>query len=294
MRSTRRRGFTLIELEVVVSIIVVLLAVMLPAMIHARSAARRAQCQNNLKQIGLALHMYHSIHDCFPPGYVFKPGTGDSANMSGFGWASMILPFSEQSTLYDTIDFNVPIFQEENAEARAQRISMFECSMDQTLQEGDVVLTGKGYAPSSFVASFGPGDMSKNPAENLGAFGQNSSTKDRGVTDGLSYSFFIGERWNGTYEERKNQGPRVKIQSTWFGAEPDFATGKDNSHLVMFQAVHTPNSDDSDHLDASSAHQTGAHFLMGDGSVHFISFEVEPALYRKLSTIRGGELTGEF
>ena len=91
------RGFTLIELLVVIAIIGVLIALLLPAVQAAREAARRAQCANNLKQIGLALHNYHDAHGVLPPGYVYQPGYATG----GFGWASMILPYMEQTPLFN-------------------------------------------------------------------------------------------------------------------------------------------------------------------------------------------------
>ena len=92
------RGFTLIELLVVIAIIAILIALLLPAVQQAREAARRLSCKNNLKQLGLGLHNYQETHGCYPPGYVYKPGT--SGNQSGFGWVTMILPMIDQANLY--------------------------------------------------------------------------------------------------------------------------------------------------------------------------------------------------
>jgi len=195
--------------------------------------------------------------------------------------------------LYDTIVWDVPAWQEENASARSRRLSSYECATDRANNSGDIVLTPTGYAPSNFAGSFGPTDMRKDPDVSLGAFGRNSATSQQGVTDGLAQTIFVGERWNGTYEER-GRGPREQVQTTWFGTAPDINSGRDSSHLVLFQAIHKPNADDSDAFDASSAHEGGVHYLMGDGSVHFISFKIETQLYQKLTTIRGGEMLGEF
>ena len=294
IRSKRnRRGFSLIELLVVVMIVFTLIAMLLPAMLHARAAAKRVQCQNNLKQVGLALHMYHSVNGSFPPGYLYRPGPEQQTNAAGFGWGSMILPYSDQTALYNTIVWDVPAWQEENASARATQISSYMCSTDSSNTDGEIVLTRTGYASSNFAASFGPTDMKEDPEANLGAFGRNSATTQRGVTDGLAQTIFIGERWNGTYEER-GQGSRALVETTWFGTAPEIDSSRDSSHLVMFQAIHKPNAEDSDQFDASSAHEGGVHYLMGDGSVHFISFKIETQLYQKLTTIRGGEMLGEF
>src|SRR5688500_3602872 len=94
----RRRGFTLIELLVVIAIIAVLIALLLPAVQSARDAARRSQCKNNLKQIGLALHSFHDVKKHFPPGNITD---GNLGQQNHGNWAIYILPFLEQEALYD-------------------------------------------------------------------------------------------------------------------------------------------------------------------------------------------------
>src|SRR6266487_2467467 len=98
----RRLGFTLIELLVVIAIIAVLVALLLPAVQQAREAARRSQCRNNLKQIGLALHDYHSTHNVFPPGYV--AGAAYPATSNGWSWCAQLLPYLDQASLYHSIN----------------------------------------------------------------------------------------------------------------------------------------------------------------------------------------------
>src|SRR3954447_4313305 len=99
----RRRGFTLIELLVVIAIIAVLIALLLPAVQAAREAARRMQCVNNLKQVGIALHSYHGTHDAFPTGGFAK------TNENLYGWRCLILPQMEQGALYNSINFSVQV-----------------------------------------------------------------------------------------------------------------------------------------------------------------------------------------
>ena len=134
-----RRGFTLIELLVVIAIIAVLISLLLPAVQSAREAARRAQCLNNFKQIGLALHTYHQSHGVFPPGYVsnFIPGAGGNTSLEvdtgpGWGWASQILPQMEQSNTYNAINFNISMIMADNNTAQYTRISSFLCPSDTT------------------------------------------------------------------------------------------------------------------------------------------------------------------
>ncbi|HTI49623.1 MAG TPA: DUF1559 domain-containing protein, partial [Planctomycetaceae bacterium] len=101
--KSRFRGFTLIELLVVIAIIGVLVALLLPAVQQAREAARRAQCKNNLKQLGLALHNYHDTANTLPPGWISGNAGVTATGCSGWGWGTMILPNLDQGPLYQTL-----------------------------------------------------------------------------------------------------------------------------------------------------------------------------------------------
>ena len=128
----RRRGFTLIELLVVIAIIGVLIALLLPAVQAAREAARRSQCVNNLKQMGLALENYHDALGCFPMSYCakfpFVDGATDTAN--GWGWQTMILPQMEQGTLFSAVNFSLPVEGPQNTTVIQTRISSYLCPSD--------------------------------------------------------------------------------------------------------------------------------------------------------------------
>jgi prepilin-type N-terminal cleavage/methylation domain-containing protein len=156
------RGFTLIELLVVIAIIAVLIGLLLPAVQAAREAARRAQCSNNLKQFGLAMHSYHSVQNTFPPGYITAivndaaaPETGP-----GWGWGVMILNDLEQRPLYQSINFNLQITDPGSVTARMTNLSVFLCPSN--VGSGPVIassLTGTSFttdvSAGQYVASAG-------------------------------------------------------------------------------------------------------------------------------------------
>src|SRR6056297_4055498 len=127
-KPTLKRGFTLIELLVVIAIIAVLVALLLPAVQQAREAARRSSCKNNLKQLGLALHNYHDTHGMFPinwgTGY---DGTTNPTSSIQFSWMTYILPYIEESALYDTINFNEALDDPNNNAAASTVIDTYLC-----------------------------------------------------------------------------------------------------------------------------------------------------------------------
>ena len=171
MRRTSVRGFTLIELLVVIAIIGVLIALLLPAVQAAREAARRIQCGNNLKQVGLALHNYHDAVGSLPPGLLSKPGPDGDNTGPGWGWAAMILPQIEQAAVANAINFGLPIEAPANQTARLTKINMFVCPSDASFQPQFTVVDDStsssalgapicDVASSNYVGMFGKGDVS--------------------------------------------------------------------------------------------------------------------------------------
>jgi prepilin-type N-terminal cleavage/methylation domain-containing protein len=306
IHQTRSRGFTLIELLVVIAIIAILVALLLPAVQQAREAARRTQCKNNLKQIGLALHNYHDVHRMFPSGWIgVTNGVPDAhEGTSGFAWGAMLLPFVEQQNLYQALDFNLACNAPANQALIRTTVTSWLCPSDpqpetwfihfdpghshfssRTILQQHTNLAE--LATANYVGSFGTQDIDhcahvSGECTSDGIFHHNSDTRLRDITDGTTNTFMVGER---------RTKPELEWFSTWVGAVPH---GEDAVARVLGSFDHTPNHP-ALHLDDFSSHHTGgAQFGLCDGSVHFVSENIDFGVYQSLATIQGGEVTSEF
>jgi prepilin-type N-terminal cleavage/methylation domain-containing protein/prepilin-type processing-associated H-X9-DG protein len=207
-RSARVRAFTLIELLVVIAIIAVLIALLLPAVQAAREAARRAQCVNNLKQIGLGLHNYHSVHDVFALGATLQPcDPGTTHNWSCWSAQAMLLPYMEQSALYNAANFNwapepyaEPTPQDAgykstggsiNSTVYNTKINSFLCPSDGNAGNPD----NNSYHGSVGTTTYNTGQHS--PAS-TGVFGMQMSYGIRDITDGSSNTIAFAEAITGS------------------------------------------------------------------------------------------------
>jgi len=314
-----RRAFTLIELLVVIAIIAVLIAMLLPAVQSAREAARRAQCTNNLRQIGIALHNYHDAMETFPPGYLslMDPVTFDNDG-PGWGWASFSLNQVEQAPLYNSINFVLNIEFPANQTARLTVLGSFLCPSDAWRQNVftvvDSTTTGTmagapicDVASSNYVGSVGTGDPSSlypyiidagdgppGRDNGNGLFFRNHSIKIAQITDGTSQTFAAGERsqnlsratWTGAVTNAAV--PLVALQGG-AGFDPEGGGALVLSHTGE---GHGPNSPSGlAHGDQYwSLHPGGANFLFNDGSVRFIKEQVGFIIFRALATRAGGEV----
>jgi len=315
--STRiRKGFTLIELLVVIAIIAILIALLLPAVQQAREAARRTQCKNNLKQIGLALHNYHDTHNMFPINHVMNLAHGYNEHTQGRSWMLGILPFIEQANLYATIDFSAPLFPQwtpsppysPNTIAAMTIMPAYLCPSDSG--NGGGKLTERGNLPST--EAFGVTNY-KSVAGNNWAFGsfpythptgrnQNNNdgmeagngwmcrngsrtlfvTRMRDITDGTSNTFFVGEALPGRC-----------IFNAWYHFNGTTATCAIPLNFY-FKNTAIPANQWQNNYSFASQHVGGGQFLMGDGAVKFVSENIDLQTYRNAATIDGREVLGEF
>ena len=191
VKKSGRGGFTLIELLVVIAIIAVLIGLLLPAVQAAREAARRAQCVNNLMQLGIAVHNYESAHEVLPPGVV-DPTDPIQNTPRGyhFGWLTQLLPYVEQKNVDRHLDRKVGVYAPANLSARLVVINTFLCPSDPGVRGG-------GNVAVSNYAGCHHDVEAPIAANNSGVFFLNSSVRYEDITDGSSSTIFIGEK---TYE----------------------------------------------------------------------------------------------
>jgi prepilin-type N-terminal cleavage/methylation domain-containing protein len=191
----RRSGFTLIELLVVIAIIAILIALLLPAVQQAREAARRTQCRNNLKQLGLALHNYESTFTCFPMSSVIVRRTDGSINTSFVGPYLRLLPFIEQGNVYSAVDINSAYGSIDNAVAVGRKMAFFLCPSDTNDQQkshpeyGEITGDSYGFCMGDWFVFQSPDGGLRNRS----AFGPNMCRLFRDVTDGTSNTVFMSE-----------------------------------------------------------------------------------------------------
>jgi prepilin-type N-terminal cleavage/methylation domain-containing protein len=294
-RSSTRRGFTLIELLVVIAIIAVLIALLLPAVQQAREAARRTQCRNHLKQLGLALHDYHDTALTLPPGWIgVTGGQPDVAGINGWSWAARLLPQLDQAPLYNTLNFSAPVGAAANAGPRTTVLTVFRCPSDVGPEKWTIPVAGgttplAEIAAASYSGVFGKDEIDDceelPPGTNCnsnGVFFLNSHIRFADVTDGLSTTLLIGERV-------------TRASSGWLYTWTGVVSGGENPIVrVLGDTDVTPNRD-LIHIDEfASYHTGGAQFVLGDGAVRFISTSIDLDVYRNLASRASGDVVGEF
>ncbi len=295
-------GFTLVELLVVIAIIGILVGLLLPAVQAAREAARRMQCQNSLKQIGLSMHNYESAFKKFPASFYrhWPHSTATpTAGTPGWGWSVMVMPFMEQGNLYNS--FNVAVNSLDGSQViktLAQTpLSVFRCASD----PGPALNNSRGdYATSNYIAIFGALYDQAAPSagalvygsrsnEGTGMFSPNSGVRFGDISDGTSNTAMVGERCLGSNGVRSATGVlRVYTGGIWAGIPKDYTSNVSNQVSLCGQKAGTDarfrklNSRDSNNSLASS-HVGGGQFVIADGSVQFISENADTVFFDRIA-----------
>lgn len=256
-----RTGFTIVELLVAIAIIGILVSLLLPAVQSAREAMRRISCQNNLKQVGLALHMYHDTHQTLPTGCIEWRSWNAPATHRQFAWSALILPFLEQSALHDQIDFGLPFDHPANATPAATILPVYLCptaSHESNLSAGDRGRTDYG-------GIFGERILDRRSDDGLFLYDQSVPFAD--IRDGLSATLAVSEDVGGPDSEWVN-GRNVFVQSA---------------------GINDPNVWIGDN-EIRSDHPGGAVGLFADGHCMFLSNSTDENVVGALITRSGGEI----
>ncbi len=301
----RRSGFTLVERLVVIAIIGILVALLMPAVQAAREAARRLQCSNNLKQLGLAITQYETQLGVFTCGADW----GKGSNNASAGMHVFLLPYMEQGNVFDKLDISKPVYDAANSQYGAQIASLYTCPSN-AARLNDPFDWTRNWKTSNYVGVMGAGrpgkvvSLEKSHCGDYytdGLFYPQSGVTAGEVRDGLSNTLAMGER---TYNLR------VWLKGAYYD-------GSTTSHVCVFSTknVRWPMKTESESfcylhctgpgncvncpkgrtmlfndLVFGSDHPGGALFVRGDGSVHFVAESIELATFQAMATINGGEV----
>ncbi len=295
--NQKRNGFTLVELLVVIAIIGVLIGLLLPAVQSAREAARRMQCSNHLKQLGLAMHGYHTAHSSLPY----------AANGRYWGsWVRALLPYIEEQAFYDQYDESVQYNQSPNVELIARRIAAYTCPSD-----SPSITWARGVPNHNYVVNLGNTSVWRTSPLNGVDFErapfhcENSAIKNiptysfADIRDGTTNTLMLGEI-------RQGQNANDLRGLTWFGPAcgftthngpnspvPDYLDGgwcPSASQTLSDWPCQAASSSNPQNFSARSQHPGGVHVVLCDGSVHFVSDNIALETWRALSSMAGGEL----
>lgn len=299
MKRSPKRGFTLIELLVVIAIIAILIALLLPAVQQAREAARRTQCKNNLKQLGLAMHNYHDTFNAFAMGNRYVAGSHPQSVAGGlrdnsWGWALYLLPAIEEANLYNQMDTTVSPYTPDRNDEWAGDFgpSLVVTNRDACMQMPSALVcpsaprTGpansyKDYAINGGTRRCCP-ERSNNSALYNGVGFMNSRIQFRDIKDGTSNTFLFLEQKH--YTTASNGRPTNHFV---------YVSHNSEGYANTDSPPNLPNDNQHGRV-ARSDHEGGIQVTLSDGSSRFVSNNIHLATWRALSTRRGGEVIGEY
>lgn len=277
-------GFTLVELLVVIAIIGVLVSLLLPAIQESREAARRVECINHLRQIGIGMSLYHDRNEVLPPAVTDDWGGSTQLHT----WGVLLLPFVEQTPLFDRYDFPAGQDAAVNRPVVSTPLTLYRCpSSDDTYYEGDGHYAQGDYAASSGVQ----------PAENGGAMFPKSRVAYRDITDGLSNTLLVGELYY--HNLGWGRGSAAGTTGGGGGAGAAFSRGVSrwwscNSPCAQ-PGLNPPDTDCNNHCERrfqfSSPHRSGVHFVFCDDHIGFVSSDIDKQVLKSLTTIAGEEIS---
>jgi prepilin-type N-terminal cleavage/methylation domain-containing protein/prepilin-type processing-associated H-X9-DG protein len=323
MHARSRRAFTLIELLVVIAIIAVLIALLLPAVQAAREAARRMQCTNNLKQLGLAMHNYHSTNETFMIGrmglgYTYTNGSNNTTARRT--WVLSILPYVEQNTMFNSINFMVSFYVAENSTVVDSPVAVFHCPSDPQTDAHEVgAVFPYPRAEGNYVVNWGNmhWGQDQNPQRNgpwpnpwtgplgdvvtyLGApFTGNVARNLAFITDGTSNTLLMAELIVCLDSPTGNGDFRGDIYNDGDSSAQFMTYTQPNSQFPDWQAIYCnyPFALNPPCLNkqvsftaARSFHPGGVNALLCDGSVRFFKNSISLPIWRAVSTTSGGEV----
>lgn len=323
LRGLHIRGFTLIELLVVIAIIAILMGLLLPAVQKVREAAGRVKCQNNLKQLGLAMHNYLTEKGSLPPAI-----DGRVSGTSTFRWSylAMLTPHLDQTSVHNSLDLNVPLFggppsfavAPQNVNAVAAVVKSFLCPSDR------MTIVDTGFGPSNYMANIGSGTNGGGVYDTDGPFYANSQTKINDIVDGASNTVFASETLLGdggnditgtpaTVDVKKvyaiNTNPAsspltdaICAGFTTFRLRRNYSWADGGISNMTYNHYYLPNTSTPDCLGrvqpgwkaARSNHSGGVNVLLGDGSVRFVRDKIQLDTWRALATRYGGEIISDY
>ncbi|WP_417388213.1 DUF1559 domain-containing protein [Gimesia sp.] len=295
----RHRGFTLIELLVVIAIIAILIALLLPAVQQAREAARRSSCKNNFKQVGLALHNYHDTFTAFPIGAGISGGCSGYSGAHMFSWGVRILPYLDQTNIYNNLNFSgsTPFVPANFSSSTCLAPVMpFLCPSN---PQPDTIVNKAGAFAGALPDGMGRTDMGgvadsiswkcnsgagvRPTSVGNGILFAISRIKMRDIIDGASNTLMVGE---------------VTGSLSSSGLNGNSYTGYDvfdtSNGINSIDTVPGGGSFAFRPQGFSSFHVGGAHFVLGDGSVRFISENIDQGTLSAITTRNGREVVGEF